>query len=626
MANEYPQYPDAGRPNESGQQGQAGEGQEQGNQSYGPAFGPYDMGATAQQPTRVNQPGQGAHFGTPGVSPAQGGTYQYPAQGAYQAGYRQAQQAGAQQQAQQGAPQPPYPQQGQPTYAPAQQAAPGAAPAQPYGYQQAQRQAAQAQPTQQRQAFQGQPYGYQQAQTHTQAQHQAQTQARPQAATGQGPVDPAAPQLRREQPREGVRVSAAPGRKQRVGLKAVACGLLGGILGSAGVVWALSATGNLGKTTVVTQEGAAGQSISIAANSEDVTIAEAVAAKCLPSVCPVYVESAAGSGMGSGVVLDTDGNILTNYHVAGDASTIMVRIGGKEYEASYVGGDASSDLAVVHAELGGDAVTPIEIGDSEALVVGDWVMTIGSPLGLEQSVSTGIVSSLARSTIQSSTTEGTTLYANLIQTDAVINPGNSGGALVNEEGQLVGIPTLFSSDTGNYAGVGYAIPGNYAIDIANKIIAGEQVTHAYIGLSMQTVNAQNAAANRLSVDYGAYVAQVAEDGPAAAAGIQEGDIITAIGDTKITSASDAILAVRTHSIGETVKVTVMRGSEEKTIDVTLGSDEKLQELQQQQLQQQQQEYYEQYQDYGNGYGNGNGYGYPDDELLRELYEYLYNNR
>ena len=223
----------------------------------------------------------------------------------------------------------------------------------------------------------------------------------------------------------------------------------------------------------------------------------------------------------------------------------------------------------------------MEHGDSDALQVGDWVMSVGSPFGLENSVSQGIVSALSRNTLMEGAS-GNTLYTNLIQTDATINPGNSGGALVNAEGQLVGICTLYSSDTQSFAGIGYAIPSDYATEVADKIIAGEAVTHAYIGLTMQTVTPQNSFRNNLSVDQGAYVVEVAQGGPAAAAGIQQGDVITKIGDESISSADAAILAVRSHSIGETVKVTVMRGGEELTLDVTLGSDEALLQEQQDQ--------------------------------------------
>ena len=216
-------------------------------------------------------------------------------------------------------------------------------------------------------------------------------------------------------------------------------------------------------------------------------------------------------------------------------------------------------------------MTPIEVSNSDKLVVGDWVMSVGSPFGLDQSVSAGIVSSLARNqTMQSSS--GETIYTNLIQTDAAINPGNSGGALVNSKGQLVGICTLFSSDTESFAGIGFAIPGNYATKIADTIIAGKTVTHAYIGLTMQTVNAQNATANGLSVKQGAYVADVTSGSPADKAGIKKGDIIVAVDGDEITSADGMILAVRSHDIGDTVKVTFMRGDSKKTVEVTLGDD------------------------------------------------------
>ena len=421
-----------------------------------------------------------------------------------------------------------------------------------------------------------------------------------------------------------VGAAVATPKSSHVGLKAAITGLVSGVAGALAVTLAVNAfglTGTAKTTSTATQSSGSGETITINAD-DDHTIAQAVAAKALPSVVSVYVTSSEGTGLGSGVILDTDGNILTNYHVAGDAEAITVTIGGKSYDATFVGGDSSSDLAVVHAELNGDSVTPIEVGDSDALTVGSWVMTIGSPFGLDQSVSAGIVSSLSRNEMMTST-YGSTLYTNLIQTDASINPGNSGGALVNDQGQLVGISTLFSSDTESFAGIGFAIPGNYAVSVANKIIAGEQVTHAYIGLSMQTVNAQNAEANNLSVNQGAYVAEVFENSPAAEAGIQVGDIVIGLGDEEIVSADGMILAVRGHSIGETVKVTVMRGSEELSFDVTLGSDEELQALQQQLLeeqQQQQQQQQQQWQQQDEGYGNE---GYND--IFEELYRYLYEN-
>lgn len=383
---------------------------------------------------------------------------------------------------------------------------------------------------------------------------------------------------------------------------AVAGGIAGAAV-SAALVGVLMATGVLhtGTTTKYVTDTSGAQTISLSTASEDTTVAEAVAAKCLPSVVSVSVETPQGMGIGSGVVLDTDGNIITNWHVAGDATAISVMIDGKSYPATLVGGDASSDVAVIRAELNGALVTPMEIGDSSQLVVGDWVMTLGSPLGLDQSASSGIVSALYRNQLMTGT-DGNTLYTNLIQVDAAINGGNSGGALVNEKGQLVGINTLYANGAGleTFSGIGFAIPGNYAVEIANKVINGEQVTHAYIGLSCATVNAQNAQANHLAVNEGAYVAEVAAGGPGEAAGVQVGDIITRIGEHDVTSADEFILAVRSYSEGDVVEVKIVRNGEEQTLMVELGSDEELQaqqeaeRLEQEQQQQQQMEEYQKY--------------------------------
>ena len=205
--------------------------------------------------------------------------------------------------------------------------------------------------------------------------------------------------------------------------------------------------------------------------------------KSLPSVVSITAqgETEDSGGVGSGVILDADGNILTNYHVIEGATALVVRTDdGNSYEAEVVGTDESSDLAVIRLKDAKDAtLTPIEIGDSDGIAVGEWVMAIGSPFGNEQSVSTGIVSALYRSTALQSTS-GTSIYANMIQTDAAINPGNSGGALVNAEGELIGINSVIESYSGSSSGVGFAIPVNYAINIANQIIAGETPVHPYL--------------------------------------------------------------------------------------------------------------------------------------------------
>ena len=361
-------------------------------------------------------------------------------------------------------------------------------------------------------------------------------------------------------------------KKLPVFLAALGGFVLGGILLIALV---MSGAFRITDSDVQAAGDSAAQTIKI--DAEDATLAEAVAAKALPSVVSITTETQDGGGVGSGVILDAEGNILTNYHVIEGATAIAVNVDDDaSYEAEIVGTDESSDLAVIRITDKGDAqLTPIEIGDSDDLSVGEWVMAIGSPFGNEQSVSTGIVSALYRSTAMQSTS-GTTIYANMIQTDAAINPGNSGGALVNDNGELIGINSVIESYSGSSSGVGFAIPVNYAINIAQQIIDGETPAHPYIGVTVTTVNAYSARQNNLAVSEGAYVNSVNADSPAEEAGLREGDIVTAVDDTQITSADGLIIAAREHSIGDTVTLTVVRDDETIEVDVTLGSDAEVQ--------------------------------------------------
>ncbi|BAK43870.1 S1C family serine protease [Eggerthella sp. YY7918] len=350
-----------------------------------------------------------------------------------------------------------------------------------------------------------------------------------------------------------------------------------------------------------TQLGAQ-SSNSVDANDEDLTLPEAVAKKSLPSVVAIDVYtnqssmggfygygSGANSGsdastltqssLGSGVVLTQDGYIITNNHVVEGGDAFKVTIEGEQYDAEVVGTDPSSDLAVIKAKDASN-LKPIEVGDSDSLIIGEWVMTIGSPFGLEQSVATGIVSATSRSQIMDSGTNPytgqsgePTIYANLIQTDAAINPGNSGGALVDADGKLIGINTLITSYSGNYSGVGFAIPVNYATNIAQQIIDGKTPTHAQLGVSLSTVNAQNAQRYGLPVESGAYVSRVYPDSGAAAAGIEVGDIVTKFDGQNVASASELMLDIRAKNPGDKVTLEVNRNGETKQIEVTLGSDE-----------------------------------------------------
>jgi putative serine protease PepD len=335
--------------------------------------------------------------------------------------------------------------------------------------------------------------------------------------------------------------------------------------------------------------------------AENTTLAENVAEKCLPSVVSIYVytsyssqgfggmfgfgmgpnspdnsgeEELVQSGMGSGVVLSEDGYIITNYHVAEGAEQMMVSLGGDSelLEASLVGADESSDIAVIKLTSTGESdLSPIEIGNSSELSIGEWVMALGSPFGLEQSVSTGIVSAVSRSYAMESSS-GTMLYTNLIQTDTAINQGNSGGALVDSNGKLIGINTLISSTSGDSSGVGFAIPVDYAIGIAQDLIAGKTPTHAQLGVSLSSVTSSVAMRYGLSATEGAYIDNVLEGKAADEAGIRARDIITAFNGKKISSASDLMLAIRSLNPGDTVEAEINREGEMITVEVTLGSD------------------------------------------------------
>jgi putative serine protease PepD len=325
----------------------------------------------------------------------------------------------------------------------------------------------------------------------------------------------------------------------------------------------------------------------INASDVDDSLAVAVARKTLPSVVNIDVYASSNpfdlfgdsSGedfvefsLGSGVILTEDGYIITNHHVIEGADALEVTVGDEVYEADIVGVDPSSDIAVIKAR-DASGLTPIEIGTSSNLVIGQWVMTIGSPFGLEQSVATGIVSATSRSTIMETLDgEDLAVYTNLIQTDAAINPGNSGGALVDADGRLIGINTLITSYSGSYSGVGFAIPVDYAINIAQQIMEGKTPSHAQFGVSLSSVDPSLAQRYGLSVTHGAYITQVHSGSAADKAGVEVGDIITKFGGKTIYSASDLMLEIRSRNPGDTVSVELNRDGKTITLEITLGSD------------------------------------------------------
>ena len=391
-----------------------------------------------------------------------------------------------------------------------------------------------------------------------------------------------------------------PAQKQKKPKKPVTFGkaVAGGALGAVVVLAVYTGLGIYGyhvtgidKAETETSSTTTGQKnvIDKSAAEEDSSLASQVAAKAVPSIASITVSrngegeasvvSSSDSGsIGSGVLLDKDGNILTNYHVVEYADgnngySITAKIGDKSYEAKIIGKDASSDLAVIKIDAGGDELTPIEVGSSDKLSVGDWVMSIGSPFGNEQSVSTGIVSAKSRDITMSGNDGSTSFYCDMIQTDAAINPGNSGGALVNEKGELVGINSIIESSSSSSAGVGFAIPSDYAIDVANTIISGKEVEHPRIGATVGTVTPQMS--KRLGLGngaYGAYVNDVTKDSPADKAGIKKGDVITKIDGEQVDAATSLITSIRNHKVGDKVMLTILRDSKEQEVEVELASD------------------------------------------------------
>jgi putative serine protease PepD len=302
---------------------------------------------------------------------------------------------------------------------------------------------------------------------------------------------------------------------------------------------------------------------------------QAVASKVLPSTVSVLASSNSSAGEGSGVILTADGLILTNNHVVAGASTIEVRFNdGTTAAATVVGTTATDDLAVIKAD-GVSGLTPATLGSSANLEVGQPVVAIGSPLGLSATVTSGIVSALNRpvrtgSEAGQSQTQDTVI--NAVQTDAAINPGNSGGALVDMNGAVIGINSAIaslSSSEGGQAGsigVGFAIPVDQAKRIAQEIISSGKATHAVLGASVS-----DAAGQSSQIPTGAKIAKVTGGSGAEAAGLQDGDVITKIGNQSVESADALIAAVRSATPNGTVSVTFVRGGESQTVDVTLGS-------------------------------------------------------
>ncbi|WP_082499148.1 MULTISPECIES: S1C family serine protease [unclassified Rathayibacter] len=391
--------------------------------------------------------------------------------------------------------------------------------------------------------------------------------------------------------------------KRRAGVSVVAALAIGAVVGGvagAGVFGLWSASNGAG-TRVVSAGGS--QTITVN-NAEDATTATAVAAKATPSVVTISVSGSSSAGTGSGIVLSKDGYVLTNTHVVtldgaiSDAAVTVTTSDGRIFAATVVGTDPTLDLAVIKLTDASD-LTPMTFADSTKINVGDTAVAIGAPLGLSGTVTDGIVSALNRSIQVASSaapddsgdsssgstdspfnfdipgqtpqTQATsTISLPVIQTDAAINPGNSGGALLDSDGELIGVNVAIasagqSSSSGEQSGnigVGFAIPSAIAERVAKEIIANGSATHGLLGASVTDSTADV---------LGASIQEVTSGGAAQAAGLAKGDIVTEVSGTPITSASDLTAQVRAQAAGADVQLTYVRNGQSYEVDVTLGT-------------------------------------------------------
>ena len=304
-----------------------------------------------------------------------------------------------------------------------------------------------------------------------------------------------------------------------------------------------------------------------------------VAETVLPSVVRIDVRSGQGGGSGSGIVLSSDGQILTNEHViaaAGEGADITVSFDdGSRASATVLGSDPLTDTAVIQAE-GVEGLTPATIGKSEDLRVGQAVVAIGSPFGLDATVTSGIVSALDRPVGVASDASGDATIYPAIQTDAAINPGNSGGPLVDTFGNVVGINSSIrtsgsTSGAGGSIGLGFSIPIDEVLPIVEQMAAGEEPTHARLGISVSDAGITEGQSGAEAV-IGALVREVGEDSTAGAAGLETGDVVVRVDDTMITGSDSLVATIRSYRPGDTVTLTFVRDGEERSVELELDTD------------------------------------------------------
>ena len=268
------------------------------------------------------------------------------------------------------------------------------------------------------------------------------------------------------------------------------------------------------------------------------------------------VEIQAGNATGTGFVIDEEGHLVTNNHVVGDSQTVSIRFADEsEEQGRVIGTDPSTDIALVQVDLTGHDVTPVKLGSSADVEVGDPVYAIGNPFGLERSLTAGIVSAVDRDI----TAPNHFTINDVIQTDAPVNPGNSGGPLLDASGNVIGVVSQIQSENGGNIGIGYAVPSDTVRNVVDTLKSGSEVEHAYLGVRLQ------------ETDNGVSLSAVLAGAPGQKAGLQTGDVLLEADGEKIESASDIQRAVDAHKPGDKLVLKVRRGGDERTVTVTLGT-------------------------------------------------------
>ena len=271
-------------------------------------------------------------------------------------------------------------------------------------------------------------------------------------------------------------------------------------------------------------------------------------------------------GLGSGMIIDPQGHILTNFHVAGGATKIEVTLAdGSKHPAKLVGGDSKTDLAVIHISTK-ERLPRVTFGDSDKVEVGEWVVAIGAPRALEKSVTQGIISAKHRSGVTDPNS-----YQDFLQTDAAINPGNSGGPLLNLQGEVIGVNAAIATESGGFEGIGFTIPSNMAQYIAKELISHGKVERGWLGVSIQTLTPELADKVHAGTLKGALIVDVVKGGPAEKAGLRKNDVVIAYRGKEIPDSSTLRNDVAETSIGTEAKVTVLRSGKKEEYTVKIGT-------------------------------------------------------